>query len=153
MLNTKKSIFWVRKRAKPYTFNYTSLHKEKYKDFDEEMYTMLKPYNTQATCSHLIVIKLFYDRLRGRVVSVLCFLLCCWCGECSPPLSCSLPCSQLGINADATIWNIWKFILTTVTIFHSVEEFYNVHITVASCHLPTTEKRAPAVGPKKVFSF
>ena len=32
---------------------------------------------------------------RSRVVSVLCF---CYCGRCSSPLSCSLPCSQLSIK-------------------------------------------------------
>ena len=33
------------------------------------------------------------------------------------------------------------FISTTVTIFHTVDEFYNVHITVASCHLPNTKRK------------
>ena len=39
-----------------------------------------------------------HSRLSSRVVSVLYSLICCCCGECSPPLSCNLPCSQLGIE-------------------------------------------------------
>ena len=49
-----------------------------------------------------IIFREMICRLRSRVDTVLCFffffLLYCCCCECSPPLSCCLPCSQLEIK-------------------------------------------------------